>query len=351
MSIAPERQAVSIHTHGGVPLYQYLPSRIIEIEWGRTLRDVSIATLTLPPDDHIDNLDIVPWLHWVSIWDVENDTMPLWTGPIINPAIDRNSLTITAKDHAAFMGKTNVPFTKAWEATDPAYIAKELWEAMADNHNLNVTPIVRPDPDGQAFDFQVKADTDSMDKVIRQLVDLGLRWTVVRGVPILGPASKKHIQDLGQDDFLGDGLRLSRDGSQSANDILVRNQDAIARARVPMAGLNLQSIVTVDNLSSAGNAERAAYEQAKHFAQIHDSVTVPQGSELHPDAPVVLDDLIPSTRFTVTAYGLRTLVELENMNCTVGSDGSKTVVSMESVLELPELTTINMTSSGQAGAS
>ena len=118
-----------------------------------------------------------------------------------------------------------------------------------------------------------------------------------------------------------------------------------------MGGLNLQSIVTVDKLSSVGNAERAAYEQAKHFAQIHDSVTVPQGSELHPDAPVMLDDLIPSTRFTVNAYGLRTLVELENMNCTVGSEGSKTTVSMESVVQLPELSTINMTSRGQAGAS
>ncbi len=351
MTIAPERQAVSIHTHGGVPLWQYLPSRTESIEWSRTLRDASIATITLPSDDHVDGLEIVPWLHWVSIWDVQNDTMPLWTGPIINPDLDRNHLTLTAKDCSAFMSKTRVPFTKAWEATDPAYIANELWEALADNHNLNVTPIVRPDPEGQPFDFQVKADTDYVDSVIRRLVDLGLRWTVVRGVPILGPASKKHIQDLGEQDFLGDGLRLSRDGSQSANDILVRNQDAIARARVPMAGLNLQSIVNVDSLSSTGNAERAAYEQAKHIAQIHESVTLPPGSELHPDATVMLDDLIPSTRFTVSGYGLRTLVELENMRCTVGADGSKTTVSMESVVQLPELSMINMTSGGQGAGS
>jgi hypothetical protein len=349
MTIAPERQAISIHTQKGVQLYQYLPARTMGIEWGRILRDVSRATVTLPPDDHLAELDIVPWLHWVSIWDVNDSRMPLWTGPLMRPRINRNSLTLEVWDCAAFMMKTRVPFTKAWEATDPAYIAAELWEAMTDNHGLNVTPIVRPDPEGQPFDFQVKADTNTMDTVIRQLVDLGLRWTVVKGVPILGPASKKHIQDLGAQDFLGDGLELSRDGSQSANDILLRNSDAIARARVPMAGLNLQSIVTIDKQEGASNAERAVYEQAKYFSQIHDSVTVPQGSELHPEAPVVLDDLIPSTRFTVTAYGLRTLVELEDMKVAATSGAVTTTVSMESVVELPELSTV--TGSGQAGAS
>ncbi len=349
MTITPERQAISIHTHTGKPLYQYLPERTTGIEWGRTLRDMSTATVTLPPDDQLAKLEIIPWLHWISIWDVNNISMPLWTGPIMRPRINRNSLTLEARDCAAFMAKTRIPFTKAWEATDPAYIAEELWGALTDNHGLNVTPIVRPDPEGQPFDFQVKADTNTMDTVIRQLVDLGLRWSVVKGVPILGPASKKHIQDLGENDFLGDGLELSRDGSQSANDILLRNSDAIARARVPMSGLNLQSIVTIDNQQGASNAERAVYEQAKYFSQIHDSVTVPQGSELHPEAPVMLDDLIPSTRFTVTGYGLRTLVELENMTVSVGSGPGRTTVSMESVVELPELATI--AGGGKVGAS
>lgn len=340
MTIAPERQAVSVHTHRGVQLYQYLPDKTGSLEWGRTLRDVSRATIKLPPDDHLEKLDIVPWLHWASIWDMDDDRMPLWTGPIMHPVLNRNSLTLEVRDCAAFMSKTNVPFTKSWEATDPAYIAAELWKALIDNHGLNITPIVRPDPEGQPFDFAVQADTDSMDTVIQQLVSLGLRWSVVRGVPILGPASKKPIESLGQQDFLGDGLELSRDGSQSANDILLRNSDSIARARVPMAGLNLQSIVTIDKQRGVTNAERAAYEQAKHYAQIHDSVTLPQGSELHPSAPVTVDQLIPSTRFTVSGYGLRTLVELENMSCSVAPGAVKTTVSMESVVTLPELARI-----------
>lgn len=338
--ITPQRQAVSLHTHRGVQLYQYLPERTESIEWSRTLRDVSRATIKLPPDDHLDKLDIVPWLHWASIWDVSDTRMPLWTGPVSGADLDRNGLTVTVRDCAVFMGKTRIPITKQWEATDPAYIAAELWKSLADNHGLNISPIVRPDPEGQPFDFQVKANTDTMDTVIRQLVDLGLRWTVVRGVPILGPASKKPIVSLGQQDFLGDGLRLSRDGSQAANDILLRNSDAIAHARVDMAGLNLQSIVTIDKLSGVSNAERAAYEQAKHYAQIHDSVTLPQGSELHPEAPVTIEQLIPSARFTVSAYGLRTLVELEGMTCSLAPGKASTSVSMESVTVLPELATI-----------
>ena len=139
-------------------------------------------------------------------------------------------------------------------------------------------------------------------------------------------------------------------GRKSANDILLRNSDAIAKARVPMAGLNLQAIVTVDKLSGASNAERAVYEQAKHYAQIRDSVTVPQGSELHPDAPVTLDQLIPSTRYTVSAYGLLTLVELESMTCALSTGRVSTSVSMESVVELPELSKI-AANGGQGAAS
>lgn len=336
MSIAPERQAVSLHTHSGIQLYQYIPENTAALTWSRDLREVSRSTLKLPADDHLQRLDIVPWQHWASIWDIDGDQL-LWTGPIQRATLNRESLQLTATDCAAFAGRTRVPITKRWEATDPAHIAAELWNAMIENHNLNVQPIIRPDPEGEPFDFAVEADSSLMSDVISKLVGLGLRWTVVAGIPILGPVSRKPVWSLSQDDFLGQGLQLTRDGALSANDILLRAGDAKVRARVPMADLNLQTIVDVDDIFGPGNAERATLEYARHYASIRDSVTVPGGTELHPAANVRVEELIPSARGTVDAYGQLTLLELESVDVAITGEGCTTSVSMEAVVELPEL--------------
>lgn len=347
MSIAPQRQAVSLHTHNGIQLYQYQPENTTSLQWGRTLRDVSKATITLPPDDHLDDLQIVPGLHWASVWDVEGDRL-LWTGPIQQPTLDRSGLTLVAADVGSLCARTRVPITKRWEATDPAVIAAELWDGVIANHNLNVEPIVRPDPEGEPFDFSVTADTEYVSDVISRLVGLGLRWTVVSGTPILGPAGKKPVAALSNDHFLGDGLQLRRDITSSANDILLRSGDSKVYGRVPMAGLNYQAIVQVDDIFGAGNAERATYEYAKHHAAIHDSITLPGSTQLHPDAPIRIEELIPSARWSIEAFGQLWLMELDDVSVSLG-DAAGTSVSMEQVVTLPELDKL-MTSTSTGGA-
>lgn len=345
MSIAPQRQAVSLHTHDGIQLYQYQPENTAGLSWGRVLRDVSKATITLPPDDHLDNLQIVPGQHWASIWDVDGDQL-LWTGPVQQPTLDRSGLTLAAADVASLCARTRVPITKRWDATDPAIIAAELWAGVIANHNLNIHPIVRPDPEGEPFDFNVTADTEYVSDVINKLVGLGLRYTVVAGTPILGPAGKKPIGALSNDHFLGDGLQLRRDITTSANDILLRAGDAKVYARVPMAGLNYQAIVQVDDIFGAGNAERATYEYAKHHARIHDSITLPGATQLHPDAPIRIAELIPSARWSVESFGQLWLMELESVD--VNQADASTSVSMDQVVELPELDKLT-TSTGTGG--
>lgn len=336
--VVSEEQIVSIHTAQGVQLYQFTPKDISRLLWSRELREVSRCEVAVPSPLTQDLLpDLVPWLHWISVWDTNGRDL-YWTGPIQKVQTDRQTMSISGRDVASLMTRTRCPITKKWQASDPATIALELWRAMIDLHGVRADPIMRVDPFGDPFDFDTKADANMLDKVIEDLVAVGLRWTVVAGVPVLGPAPLKPIAALGEDDFTGSGLSLVRDGSEVYNDVLLKTADDYTRDYIPISGLRLQALVTKDSMFGVDNAAKAARQYLRHTASIRDAVQVGQDSPLHPDAPVTHDQLIPSARFTIDAYGLLVLMELEAVEVSCADGRTTVTVRMESVNdELPQL--------------
>lgn len=337
MIVSPDQYA-SLHTAKGVQLYQFPPSEQIEMTWKRALRETSTCDLTAPVGDHADHLMIEPWLHHLSVYDAEDNL--LWTGPVTKAAASRTTLSIAAFDASAYYKRTRTPVTKRWDAADPAVIAGELWRAMIRHHGLSADPLVRPDPEGSRYDFAAVADTTMLDQTMSDLQSRGLKWSVVAGVPILGPVGRRAMADLGEADFLGEGVTITRDGSQTFNDILLRGADNLARAHVPAGGLSLQTLVTIDSMFGVGNCDRAARDYARYVAGVRDAITLPSGSLLHPDAPLTVDMLVPSARFNVSARGMRVMMELTRIEVTSKNGEASVAVSMESVLpDLPELMT------------
>jgi len=324
---------VSVHTPDGVTVTQYGPSEMTQLTWGRQLRDVSKCELVLPPPPETPP-SIAPWVHWVSVWDGNGALQ--WTGPVLKTSVSPDGVTISARDVAALLARTRTPIRKRWDAVNPAIPAAELWRAMIELHGLHVKVVQRPDPEADYFDITCKADEEMLDKTIGDLVGLGLRWTVVAGVPLLGPATVDPVATLGENDFLG-GVEVIRDGAETFNDVLVRGPDKLAQARVPLHGLSLQTIVNIDSMFGVGNVDRAARQYARHTGAIRDAISLPSGTALHPDAPVGIEQLIPSARFVIAAHGQRYLMELEAMQRDAAADGAATTVTMESVIEKPEL--------------
>lgn len=347
MPVVSEDLAVSLHTVDGVQLYQFPPTAFSTCRFTRVLRDASQLELRVPADGDVDRFpDVVPWLHWVSLWEQVGFSQRLvWTGPVQRRGVSRTGMALQARDSGAYLSRTRDPITKRWDAADPATIAEELWDAMIDLHGLKTRPIMRPDPEGDRFDFHVTADEQMLDQTMSDLVQLGLRWSVVSGTPILGPLPLEPVATLGAEDFLGD-IELVRDGTASFNDILLRVPGEKVRAREPMHGQNLQTISTVDRVSGVSNARRAAQQYARHTAQIRDALTLPGATRLHPDAPVVLQELMPSTRFVVEALGVRALMELESVDVTVEKGDVAVSVSMESVIDKPELADVQAAAGG-----
>lgn len=341
MSPISERQIVSLHTYSGVQMYQFASGELIDLTWTREADEVSRATVNVPSRLEYDRMpDIYPWLHWVSVWDETGQDL-YWAGPVQNVEGNRDGLSLTCRDPAALYTRTRCPVTKRWDVTDPVEIAGELWDYLVELHGLNIAPMVRLNPYGEKVDYSLRADDQMLDAVFEDLVRIGLRWTVVAGMPILGPMPRVIIAALGEHDFVGKGITLKRDGSQTFNDVLLRGGDNLSRARVEMGGLNLQTSVTIDSMFGVSNVDRATKEYAKHVSRFHDTLSLPQSAVLHPDAPVDVRQLVPSSRYTLEAYGVLMQMELTGIDVSCTPEASTVSVRLAAVDdELPELITV-----------
>lgn len=322
MPIIEPGSIVSVHSVKGVLMYQFTTSQQSSLQWGRTLRDVSKSVLTAGPMLVSGKIpDIYPWIHWMSIWSADAETL-YWTGPIQKFIANRFGTEIDASDPSAYLSRTRVPETKAWDGVDPCIPMNELWEMLCDLHGLNLLPVMRRDPWGDLYNLTVTADSEMMDKTIKTFEGYGLRWTVIAGVPLIGPMPLEPIASLGDQHFLGDGLQLVRDGTNTYNDILLKGPDDLARARVNLgADVNLQTIVTVDNMFGVSNVQAATTQYVRQTGMIKTDIDVPSNAIFHPDAPVTVDQLVPSARFAIEAYGVRLRMELESIQVTMASSG------------------------------
>lgn len=342
-------QVAVLHTYDGIQLYQFTGNELLDLTWTRDLNEVSRCELAVPSMLEYNRLpDLTPWLHWVSVWDHTGQQLH-WTGPIQKIDMSRDRMNIAARDIGALFNRTRCPLTKRWDYAWPVDIAAELVQAMLDLHGLPVTPLVQP-PRPQEYEDKYSFQADSSDTMleasINDLVRLGLKWSVVSGVPVLGALSRTPIAALGEQDFLGDGLVVTRDGSDTYNDILLRGADNLAHAQTYMAGLSLQTIVNIDTMFGVSNVDRAAKQYVAYSARMHDEIALPDSAVLHPNAPVELSQLIPTARFTVDAYGLLLPMELAGVDVSVQPNRTEVAVRMTSVVpDRPELIVVQQKAS------
>ena len=324
-------QVASVHTVSGVQLYQFGGPDLESLSWRRELCETSTAAVTVPTGLLED---VTPWLHWLSVWDEDSGDLS-WTGPIQTVTYGREMTSIEASDVSALMGRTRVPLTKAWEATDPALIAAELWRSMLEQQRLTGAPVVRRDPLNDPFNFECVADAQMLDKLMDDLVGLGLCWTVVAGTVFLGPAPRVSIAGLGEDDFSDGDLTLVRDGTRTFTDVLVRAADDQTRARTNLGGLNLQTIVDVDSLFGVSNADRAARQYLRYTSSMREAVRLDGSAVLHPSAPVTIAALVPSARVTVAAYNVLTPMEIQTVEVNQDAEDTTVAVGLESIEDNP----------------
>ena len=321
-----------VHTVDGRAVGDILPAEQTDVLWGRELNEVSRCEMTIASNaDVVDSL--MPWHHWITVW---GDRAPVWTGLVRKVTIGDAATKIDVRDVGSLLARTRVPLTRAWQSREPAVVAEQMWRTMLELHRVQVDPLLLPSVGGDVFDLSVTADTQMLTQASDELVKLGLRWTVVAGRPVLGPQPSAPVAAFQDGDFMAE-TQVVRDGSRAANDVRVQGQNAAHTYTADMAGLRLQTLVSIDDLFGVSNIERAAHQYAREVASIREQIVVPSSATLHPEADVTVDDLVPGAHFLVHSRGIAEVMMLTQMDVSASGGAHDVRVTLESIDEPTEL--------------
>jgi hypothetical protein len=315
-----EPAAFGVHTFDGVQLGAIETPKTFT--WSRERNEVSRLQLTAPMQDL--GAEITPWLHWVSCWHGQSLQ---WIGPVQETTRDRTGMSVDCRDVSTFMWRTRTQTTRRWSGMDVAPIAADLWAEMLTLHSVRADPIVLPARTDSRYDFEVKSDLKMLHQDMDALSKMGLRWTVVKGRPVLGEQPVTPVAELAEHDLSG-GAMIRRSGAKTSNDVRVQGKNSAVTGRTPLVGLHLQSIMSLDDLGGATNIETAAAQYVNRRSAIRDELVIPTSATLSPDAPIELNQLIPGVHLVVSALGLRTVLRLDQVTVTSGAEGTSVAVRL-----------------------
>lgn len=309
--------SMSIHTVDGRAIGDFPCKVVTTFSWTREANEVSVCSFDVATQAAPELVeDLRPWVHWVTVW---HDGQSVWTGPLQTIRIRTETTSIVARDTSTFMWRTRVPVTRTWADTKPENIARDLWTAMLQLHRVRATPTVLDGVVSKSFTITAKAEQRMMHQLMDDLTKVGLQWTVVAGRAVLGRFSRDPVVTLEDCDFMVE-LERKRDGTQTFNDVRVQGQNWAQTAVAEIAGLRLQTLVSMDDLFGASNIQRATLEYAQDSARLRDELIVPGSASLHHGAPVTLDDLVPGKAFAVHSGALSQLMRLDQVTVTGGPE-------------------------------
>lgn len=332
-----EDVSMSIHTVDGRHVGDFPCNIVGQFNWTRESNEVSVCSFDVATQGDPDLVEeLIPWVHWVTVW---HDGTAVWTGPIQSVKITSVTTSISARDTATFMWRTRVPVSRTWVDTHTEEIAFDLWTAMLQLHRIKATPVVLTEVVQRSFTITAKAEQRMLNQLMDDLAKVGLVWTVVAGRPVLGLFSREPVVTLEECDFMVE-LERRRDGTQTFNDVRIQGQNWAQNAKAELAGLNLQTVVSMDDMFGAANIQRAALQYAKDSARIRDELVVPASASLHHAAPVSLDDLVPGKVFIVHSGTISQLMRLDQVAVSgspSGIDVQVGLVALEQQNEIAKL--------------
>lgn len=196
---------------------------LTQIEWTRTLNDVSTARLVIQPGaDCCERLqDVRSWRTKVVIW---RDGSPVWEGPIVRVKWSVTEIELQCADIAGWLGVRLPHQTITFGDSDLVDIAAWLIEDA-----------FRPDDPGHKVDIVAPSrvrgrrdyfrDGDSTLEHLKDLAETGLDWTAVGSTIVLLP--EDHLVSVGTltDADLPEGLTVTEDGEALATRWVVFGQD------------------------------------------------------------------------------------------------------------------------------
>lgn len=317
--------------HNRGPLGTVISRDLSGVTWNRAKNEFTQATVNLSAGRSLAN-DLEPWLHQLAIF---RDDEPVWRGFVFNTSAQDGKLSVTARDPSSWFSKRRVERSRGWYGVDPTTIAAEvIRDALAAFDPFGMSQYMVEAPTGLFVNYEVKKDAVLVAEVLKDLVDVGLQWTVTGGRLVLGPAPRAHTT-AGLDDSHFDTLpTVEKDGSAVVNDLLILGKGASGQYFDYGSGFAgaLQGIEKADALTTEFQCVNEARDQVRSRTVATRRISMPGNSRLMPNAPVSVEELVPGCLVPIATNTTGILVasrlELSEMSVKAGRSGDEVSVTL-----------------------
>ncbi|MFF4900413.1 hypothetical protein [Streptomyces sp. NPDC001068] len=275
---------------------------LTEIEWTRTLDEVSTARAVIMPDG-----DCCGRLGRISTWRcrlvVFRDGRYCWDGPITGITWSLGQVEIRAQDVLAWLGNRVPHADKTFTGADLTEIAEWLIEDgyAPDDPGHTVDVVDRAGISGsRVYSTSIGQTLDHL----AQLAEAGLDYTAIGSKILLLPET--HLVPVGRlsDTDLPDGLEVSENGSSLATRWLVAGSDSSgvigeAGGVDPYYGLHERYVeqTEITDQTSADEAARARGRASVPVPVVIDTQSV----TISPEAAIDVPSLVPGWCLDITS--------------------------------------------------
>lgn len=280
---------------------------LTSIKWQRSLNRRTTGSVTVAGDC------CGPTAEWLNTSYCDPGEMSLertpegnevHVGPLISPEFGDETATLTWSDQTWWLGtRALAPFDTGTAPADVSTVLEDIYQAAFQDAD----PAVWNDGgflQGTSVGSFVDPVTDGYrlaDSQLSQLVSEGLDWTqYVRGlrygpdIPTEDALSGIRLPKISDDDVVGElkfkrrwDLAASRVIVQGANGVLAIAEDGLCPAR-----LRKDHIISDPDLTQQ-EAQAVADKELELRSPAPLTITMGRGTQLRPDAPICIDDLIP----------------------------------------------------------
>ncbi|WIX76016.1 hypothetical protein QRX50_31655 [Amycolatopsis carbonis] len=328
---------------------------ITALSWGRALDTYSSALVTVGRAGSCCDLltNMRSWRHELVIW---RNNRQVWSGPIVRPVFGAGETTIAARDRWAWLDfrAVRADMTLTGDLTDIAVKLIEHGLTHPDGDFDDETCILaflEAIPSGVYGSRDFKALQSMVGAELRNLTRGPLNATFLgRRLVLFGPKPLSRTAMLQDKDFM-DELTVVEDGLSAVTRAYVAGQTVTATAggTDPYYGL-LEQIYQDQTVTTQFDAQTLAQAQVDTNRWPPLVISVPDGVQLAPDAPVDIDELVPGTEVPVwssaTCREVNQNLVLTKLDVTVSPDqGERGAVTLAPGTALSE----QLTGSGGVG--
>lgn len=377
LGCAQEYRAIIHWRGGGRPYTSPAVDSLTQVRWSRTINDVSQAEISIAKSaagtECCGQLGkIEPWIHELSIY---RDSDLVWQGPVLRLRETTPTLTVEAWDMLAWLRRVVNTFWLRFVDIEPddrgrkrgpvQEIAETIIRTNLVDSSLsvppdwcNVTPyIVRQDAETTT---KFEKDGENNDAVWaeyvlnvldEELTPRGLEYTTVgRSMVLRGPADAEDAPQvrLFPEDILGD-VEVVRDGTEAATFAFATTQETrdisggltvgTGEVGTPYGRLDWLVRSTAENVDEDDLRQMARQVLGGRYPA-PTTITIPDGAQLAPTAPVTIHQLVAGERIDFVAQGFCMEVEegfrLADLEVTWGASGEQVGISLVPLFSLSD---------------